>query len=221
MKRAISLSILLAGLVSAGCSDNVQTGCVSDSECRYGRVCTDSVCSEPEPETESPQTEDSDVMGRGDSIDAGVFADLVHGEGKEPLVGYRGCECTHNEAYRIILFLQHDGSARAFYEEGGLGHGFNASSDNTFGDNPDTRVRFDYSWRVNGEVLTVGDWLSCSFTPSSSPDHPALAQCVLGRDVQDAAAGTDLRLSLGGELDGLPIDPEAPAYDVYVPVEAP
>ena len=220
MKKAIYLAILVVGLASAGCSDNVQTGCVSDSECRYGRVCTDSVCSEPETESEGAQTEEPNTSSRGDSIDAGVFAGLVHGEEREPMVGYGGCECTPNSAFRIIAFLQHDGNASVFYEEGFLGHGFNASSESTFGDSPDTRVRFDERWRVDGEVLTVGEWLSCAYVPPAE-NAPEYADCVLNRDIQEADAGTNLVLRPGRELDGLPNDPEAPAYDVYTPVQGP
>lgn len=221
MKKVLSISVLVMGFASVGCSDNVETGCESNSECRYGRVCANSVCSDPEseadPGTHTPEP-DEPATSRGETVDAGPFAEFIHGQDTEPLVGYTSCECTHNGGFRIILFLQHDGRARAYYEEGILGHGFNATSEASFGDVVDTRVRVDDRWSVDGEVLKVGDWLTCTYKPAAEFSS-ASGDCALNRDFQDAKAETFMRFSPGHELDGLPTDPDAPEYDVYSPVE--
>lgn len=92
------------------------------------------------------------------------------------------------------------------------------SSENSFGDRVDTRVRVDDRWSVDGEVLTVGDWLTCTYKPAAEFSS-AGGECTLNRDFQDAEAETFLSFLPGLELDGLPTDPDAPEYDVYTPVE--
>lgn len=218
MKLLVSLTILIVGWVSAGCSDNVATGCVSDSECRFGRVCANSVCSQPEPdEPESPDNQAPDTTSRGGGIEAGPFAEFILTDEGVPLVGAASCECTSfNNAYQVILYLRHDGRADAFYEEGFFGHGFNATSGRP--DEPETRVRFDDRWRVDEDALTVGDWLTCSHRPSTSDQHPSSIDCMVKRDMQNARAESFLRF---GPDDGyaLPTHPNDASYDAYAPLE--
>lgn len=204
MLRFICVLVILLALAATACSDSA-TGCESDAECRYGRICAESVCIEPD-------------QAPGVDVPVGPFAQVLVGAVDRPLGDYRRCECEHNEAFRILLFLHPDGRVQAFYEEGGLGHGFNPSSESPFNDGGDTRVMLQATWSVDGDTLFVGDWMTCRYAESGRYDRPSI-QCVLDDDVQSVSSGTEVEFQPGGGLSELPNDPSDPAYDAYQPLD--
>lgn len=201
--RFLCLLTIVLGLTAAGCSDSA-TGCASDAECRYGRICAESVCTEPEQEPDVEET-------------AGPFAQFLAGAVDRPLGDYRECDCDRNPAFRILLFLHPDGRVQAYYEEGILGHGFNPTSESLLFDDSDTRVLLEATWSVDGETLTIGNWMTCSYDEMGRSGRPSL-RCVLNEDVQSVSSGTEMSFHPGGGLSELPNDPDDPAYDAYQPL---
>lgn len=205
------IAVLLPILLLAGCAEFPDAGCVSDSECRFNRVCLSAVCTTPLEIDDSPARNNNEPSDQDELPDPGAFSVFIFEIAEEPAAGYSQCDCDFGNGFRYIVFAQEDGTATLFYEEGILGHGFNPTSEFDV----DTRRRIDTHWEVEDEAFNFGDWLECKL----GDDEVALA-CVVTRPVvSPAVESRDISLRLDNSAGAFATEPSDPSYDAYVAVE--